>query len=463
MTDSKPVTISPTSTGDVVGIATRKAATAVLNAHVSVIKGTAMRKAIGEALTEGGNLGGKERRFVAFATRELSRHLRRINLAATTRGYPMSKVSLPEDQAILRYALWRRDICHAGLEKVLAEVALPGPIRPRGIPDQILRTTLEPQVELDFGADPLDHAANKHSFPTWLAERIAAIAPQGELEPILEALNREPTLTFRVRPLGTRDALVRELAAKGMEVEACAELPDAIQVSDGSRAIFDSRWMKEGRLQVMDLGSQLLAAFCKAQPGQTVVDFCAGAGGKTLALGALMRSEGRLYAFDTNERRLTQFKPRLKRSGLSNVHPQLIDTESDVRVKRLAGKIDRVLVDAPCSGTGTLRRNPDIKWRMKPGAIDELRAKQASILHAAARLPKVGGRLVYATCSLLRTENEGAIEDFLTHHPGWEIVDAPAILRKAGVAFDAQGPHLRLYPHLNGTDGFFAAVLERKA
>ncbi len=433
MTDSKPVTISPTSTGDVVGIATRKAATAVLNAHVSVIKGTAMRKAIGEALTEGGNLGGKERRFVAFATRELSRHLRRINLAATTRGYPMSKVSLPEDQAILRYALWRRDICHAGLEKVLAEVALPGPIRPRGIPDQILRTTLEPQVELDFGADPLDHAANKHSFPTWLAERIAAIAPQGELEPILEALNREPTLTFRVRPLGTRDALVRELAAKGMEVEACAELPDAIQVSDGSRAIFDSRWMKEGRLQVMDLGSQLLAAFCKAQPGQTVVDFCAGAGGKTLVLADAVTTSGKVFAWDHSEKRLKEARSRvgeLKLRHVSFPSPPRIDLA------------DLVLVDAPCSGTGTLGREPDQKWKLSAKQIDELTVTQLGILKDVAKKLRRGGTLVYGTCSVLREENEGVVERFLAGAPDFRL--------------DEQ---LRVWPHRLAGGGFFGARL----
>ncbi|HEY0882370.1 MAG TPA: RsmB/NOP family class I SAM-dependent RNA methyltransferase, partial [Archangium sp.] len=183
------------TSGDIVGIASRKAATAVLKAHVAVIKGTPMRRAIGEALDEGGNLGGKERRFIAFATRELSRHLRLLNLHATTRGYGTSRLNLPEDQAVLRYALWRREVCKAGVEKIMTEVQLPGPIRPRGIPDQVVRAELERTVELDFGKTPLDQAATRHSFPTWLAEKIAAVAPPGELEAVLEALNREPTLT----------------------------------------------------------------------------------------------------------------------------------------------------------------------------------------------------------------------------------------------------------------------------
>src|SRR5204863_9469694 len=142
-------------------------------------------------------------------------------------------------------------------------------------------------------------------------------------------------------------------------------------------------------------------------------DFCAGAGGKTLLLGAMMRSQGRLYAFDVSPRRLSRLKPRLARSGLSNVQPTRIEHERDAHVKRLAGKIDRVLVDAPCSGLGTLRRNPDLKWRQTPEDVAELVEKQKSILAAAARLVKPGGRLVYATCSILEEENRGVVEDFL--------------------------------------------------
>ncbi len=163
---------------------------------------------------------------------------------------------------------------------------------------------------------------------------------------------------------------------------------------------------------MQDEGSQLLALLTDAKRGEMVVDFCAGAGGKTLALGAAMRNTGRLYAFDTSGHRLDALKPRLARSGLSNVHPVQIAHERDERIKRLAGKIDRVLVDAPCSGLGTLRRNPDLKWRQSPQAVEELRAKQAAILASAARLLKPGGRLVYATCSLLRAENEAVADAF---------------------------------------------------
>jgi 16S rRNA (cytosine967-C5)-methyltransferase len=197
-----------------------------------------------------------------------------------------------------------------------------------------------------------------------------------------------------------------------------------------------------------------------------VVDFCAGAGGKTLALGASMRNTGRLYAFDTSGHRLAALKPRLARSGLSNVYPIQIAHERDDRIKRLAGKIDRVLVDAPCSGLGTLRRNPDMKWRQSPESVAELQVKQAAILESAARLLKPGGRLVYATCSLLDSENEGIADAFTAaHERDFVAIPAAEALEKAHVG-DApalvRGPYLRLWPHRHGTDAFFAAVWERR-
>ena len=196
-----------------------------------------------------------------------------------------------------------------------------------------------------------------------------------------------------------------------------------------------------------------------------VVDFCAGAGGKTLALGAAMRNTGRLYAFDTSGHRLAALKPRLARSGLSNVYPVQIAHERDDRIKRLAGKIDRVLVDAPCSGLGTLRRNPDLKWRQTPQAIEELTAKQTAILASAARLLKPGGRLVYATCSLLEVENESVAQAFSEANPAnFRPLPADELLAAAHVQRAPElvrNGFLRLWPHRHATDGFFAAVWQR--
>jgi 16S rRNA (cytosine967-C5)-methyltransferase len=195
--------------------------------------------------------------------------------------------------------------------------------------------------------------------------------------------------------------------------------------------------------------------------GEMVVDFCAGAGGKTLQMGAAMNSTGRLYAFDVSDKRLANLGPRLKRSGLSNVFPQRIANENDAKVKRLRGKIDRVLVDAPCTGLGTLRRNPDLKARQHVEGLAELNAKQRSILAAAASLVKPGGRLVYGTCSLLTEENEDIVSEFLAAHPDFHLVPASDVLKRQGIAVPGTGDYLRLFPHVHDTDGFFAAVMEK--
>jgi 16S rRNA (cytosine967-C5)-methyltransferase len=197
-----------------------------------------------------------------------------------------------------------------------------------------------------------------------------------------------------------------------------------------------------------------------------VVDFCAGAGGKTLALGAAMRNTGRLYAFDTSAHRLDALKPRLARSKLSNVYPAAIANERDERVKRLAGKIDRVIVDAPCSGLGTLRRNPDLKWRQTPEGVLEMAAKQAAILQSAARLLKPGGRLVYATCSVLPQENEAIAAAFSEANrefsplPAGEVLSNLKVAQVPPLTSGGEGgqQYLRLWPHVHGTDGFFAAL-----
>jgi 16S rRNA (cytosine967-C5)-methyltransferase len=197
-----------------------------------------------------------------------------------------------------------------------------------------------------------------------------------------------------------------------------------------------------------------------------VVDFCAGAGGKTLALGSLMRSTGRIYAFDIHARRLAGLGPRLKRSGLSNVHPAAIASENDLRVKRLSGKIDRVLVDAPCSGSGTLRRNPDLKWRFDEKELARVNDVQHRVLRAAARLVKPGGRLVYATCSLLAEENQSVIERFVADQPQFEQVPAAEVLRPQGIeipGLESTAPYFVMLPHLHATDGFFAAVMQRRS
>ena len=278
---------------------------------------------------------------------------------------------------------------------------------------------------------------------------------------LVASLDAPAPLDLRVNALKTkRDAAQAALAAAGIEAVPTPYSPWGLRIQ-GRPPLQKLPLFTQGEVEVQDEGSQLLALLTDAKRGEMVVDFCAGAGGKTLALGAAMRNTGRLYAFDVAGHRLEALKPRLARSGLSNVYPVQIAHERDERIKRLAGKIDRVLVDAPCSGLGTLRRNPDLKWRQSPQAVQELNAKQIAILSGAARLLKPGGQLVYATCSLLASENEAVCSAFAAGHPTFAPIDAEALLveLKVPVGGDlTQAGNLRLWPHLHATDGFFAAT-----
>lgn len=309
---------------------------------------------------------------------------------------------------------------------------------------------------------PPPSAAIALDLPDWLHARLAALYPATELETLVRSLNVPAPLDLRVNVMKTsRDEALAALAAGGLRAEPCPFAPQGIRLRDRP-ALQKHPLFLDGRVEVQDEGSQLLGCLVQPRRGEMVADFCAGAGGKTLLLGAMMRSSGRLYAFDVAEKRLARLKPRLARSGLSNVHPVVLAGENDARVKRLAGKMDRVLVDAPCSGLGTLRRNPDLKWRQAEGAVAELAAKQRDILAAAARLVKPGGRLVYATCSILPEENGAVVDAFLAAHPGFRRRSAADILAAQGIALSC-GEDMVLLPHREGTDGFYAAVLERGA
>jgi len=310
---------------------------------------------------------------------------------------------------------------------------------------------------------------HRHNLPEWL---VAPLKTQlgDEFWPLVASLQQPAPLDLRVNMLHDKRADVqKELAKAALKAVPTPFSPWGLRI-DGKPALTKFDAFVRGAIEVQDEGSQLLALLLDAKRGEMVVDFCAGAGGKTLAIGATMRNTGRLYAFDTSAHRLDALKPRLARSKLSNVHPAAIAHERDERIKRLAGKIDRVLVDAPCSGLGTLRRNPDLKWRQSPKAVEELTAKQTAILQSAARLVKSGGRLVYATCSVLPEENEAIAEAFAAANPDFVSQDAAELLDglkvESAEALCAGGEngrrYLRLWPHRHATDGFFAAVWNRK-
>jgi 16S rRNA (cytosine967-C5)-methyltransferase len=367
---------------------------------------------------------------------------------------------------VLRQRLLLQHLAQSGsgaLERRLAALAWQGS-------DSFLRSALGPHEQAWLAdVNKIDRSTLpdklRHNLPDWLATPLRETLGD-EFWPLVDALAAPAPLDLRVNVLkAKREDVQRTLAEAGISAAPTPHSPWGLRVQ-GKPALNKMEVFTGGSVEVQDEGSQLLALLTDPKRGEMVVDFCAGAGGKTLALGAAMRNTGRLYAFDVSGHRLDALKPRLARSGLSNVHPAQIAHERDDRVKRLAGKIDRVLVDAPCSGLGTLRRNPDLKWRQSPKAVEELVAKQGAILASAARLLKPGGRLVYATCSLLAAENEQIAEAFnAAQAANFEPLPAQAALEAARVNDAAPlvaGPYLRLWPQRHQTDGFFAAVWQRR-
>jgi 16S rRNA (cytosine967-C5)-methyltransferase len=427
--------MEPAGFGEVQGRPSRPAAATAIKAHQAALTGRPLRAAISEALANEPKLGGKERRFAAWAARELSRHQRFVDLLAKTHGHAPSGFSLEGDLAILRYTLWRRHLTHASAERTLFEVALPGPLRPRSIPDALLAKVCE-VLEPPLPPDPLERSATIHSFPNWLAQAIARSAPEGEVDAVLAALNRDPVIWLRARPPGTREEILGKLRAEGIEVEG-GPADDSIRLTDDGRAIFESKPMKSRRLQVMDLGSQLLANLCTPRVGATVIDWCAGAGGKSFALADLVGPTGKVLATDLKRSRLEEARRRGRELSIRNV-----SFPDNVRL----AEADVVLIDAPCSGSGTLGREPDQKWKLQWKKVEELVATQKKILDEVVAGVRDNCVIVYGTCSVLNEENEAVIDAFLKKHPTWQLDGAP----------------LRVWPHKIDGGGFFGARLTKR-
>lgn len=321
---------------------------------------------------------------------------------------------------------------------------------------------------------PLNHDAMplwvRGEVPAWVTPRLKDL--YGDFLPeVLNALIKEAPVDLRVNTLKCdRDNAIIALAeGHGEEVEGVEAVPGqysplALRLN-GRVNLSATAPFRGGLIEVQDEGSQLVALLAGARPGMAVVDFCAGAGGKTLALAAEMQNKGRLIACDVSQGRVDRSAERLKRAGAHNVTRRVLSSESDKWVKRSKGTYDRVLIDAPCSGTGTWRRNPDAKWRMTEESLAELTALQGRILRSAARLAKAGGRVIYATCSLLPEENERQVEAFLAEQNGayrlLSVADLWPELVNPAVPCPVAGPYLRLDPAQHDTDGFFVAVMER--
>jgi 16S rRNA (cytosine967-C5)-methyltransferase len=301
-----------------------------------------------------------------------------------------------------------------------------------------------------------------NDLPEWLEPYLERVFGRG-LEREMAALNASAPIDLRVNLLkADRETARRALAAEGIAAEPTPWSPIGLRLAErmplGGLAAFE-----DGLVEVQDEGSQIAALLADARAGMRVVDFCAGAGGKTLALAAQMNNRGRLFACDVSSRRLGHASHRLRRAGVGNAERRVLTSERDKWVKRHAGGFDRVLVDAPCLGTGTWRRNPGDKWRVTPEGLADLIVRQQEILRNAARLARPGGRLVYATCSFLREENEAQAEAFLAAAPDFSVVPAAHVWRETiGGASPGGERFLRLTPAQHGTDGFFVAIFERQ-
>ncbi len=307
-------------------------------------------------------------------------------------------------------------------------------------------------------------AAVALSLPDWLFEALCERFGEEEARALGRSLLEPAPLQLRANVLKVqREALLEQLGAEGIRARAIAAVPCAVEV-EGHPALERSAAFEAGAFEVQDAGSQLLALLVGARRGQRVIDLCAGAGGKTLALAAMMNSLGQVFACDVSVARLQRLRPRLTRSGATNVQPFAIDSLADRKLERLAARAHAVLVDAPCTGTGTLRRNPDLKWRFGPDDLLRLRDEQRAILLAAARLVAPDGVLVYATCSLLAMENEEQAQWFEASHPEFKREDAATLLSAAGAVLPADAFRDRALvclPHRHGTDAFFGVRWRR--
>ena len=300
--------------------------------------------------------------------------------------------------------------------------------------------------------------AAHYNFPDWMAAPLKH-ALGDQFIPAMEAMAKEAPVDLRVNTLkASRGDVMKTLASAGYEPQALEFVPNGIRLKKRG-PVFTLPAFRDGWFEMQDAGSQLAASLVAAQPGDKVIDFCAGAGGKTLALAAAMQNRGRLLSWDINAKRLAQMPKRLSRAGAHNVQIRVLASENDAFVKRHKQSADWVLIDAPCTGSGTWRRSPDLKWRTSPKDLEELTQVQASILASASRLVKPGGHLVYVTCSMFEEENQRQAELFVQKHKEFSLAGLPPAIQSV----TGESSYLRLWPHAHDTDGFFAAVFTRAA
>jgi len=330
-----------------------------------------------------------------------------------------------------------------------------------GLTNAILRNYLRHGDKISFPSwktQPAEHIAALHSHPLWLVKTWIDIFGKEEALALCKANNEMPPMTIRINTLKTSpEELELKLKVEGFSYATTNLSPDGIVLTDSTQPIQKTDLFREGLLRIQDEGAQLVSYLINPKDNENILDVCAGTGGKTTHLAAIMKNDGHILATDRHPGKLTELTKEITRLGINNIQTQQVDLSIMLPIA-LKEKFDQVLVDAPCSGTGTLRRNPEIKWRTKALDLEGYAATQKTILQNAAPAVKKGGHLIYCTCSLMPAENEDVIRQFLVNNPQFILAPIPEAIKKSLI--DKSG-FFRTYPHLHNTDGFFGAILQR--
>lgn len=405
-------------------------------------------------------LGSHDRRFIAETTYGVLRHLRKCEWALNSILEDADQPLHENDRILLLIIVY--------LFLFTAPKDIDADLVSKNLRTQRWKKKLPAlfkafsSLPMTMPRSPRERLGLEYSFPDWMIGRFIHEYGENETESLVSSLNAQAPLTLRVNTLkATREQCREELLRQGIETTRTTLSPFGLTV--GKRInVFSLSIFRNGWFEVQDEGSQLLPYFVDPKPSIKLLDVCAGAGGKTLEFAALMKNRGEIYATDINQRRLDELRRRVKRAGAQNIRVHEIRSVEELS-KRFAVFFDIVFIDAPCSGLGTLRRNPGMKWSVSEQTVREVSEKQQSILSSCAPLVREGGLLVYATCTLLNQENEDQIEKFLSTH----IDFAPAKPAKALESFDEtkskSGSFIKLLPHIHGTDGFFFAVLQKRS
>jgi 16S rRNA (cytosine967-C5)-methyltransferase len=405
-------------------------------------------------------LGSHDRKFVAEATYGTLRHLRKCETILLEALGGHSEGILPEDGFLLLAVTYLTTIDRRTPVTVadVSEAVKSGRLKP------FLQSIMHaiPQVTLPETGDAVARIGLKYSFPDWMVRRFLDQYGEAETEQICESLNGQAPLTLRVNTLKTTvEDCSKFLSEEGIQTQPTRLSPFGLVVSKRMN-VFQLQSFRDGFFEVQDEGSQLLPFLIDPKPTAKVLDACAGAGGKTLELSALMKNRGEIVATDVHSTRLEELRRRMRRAGTSNVRIRRVEDITDL-ADRHRDYFDVVLLDAPCSGIGTLRRNPGMKWVVSEETVSEVAEKQLHILESGAQLVKPGGLIAYATCTLFREENEGIVEKFLSVHPEFALERPPLDESKFDLNPFSEGNYTKLFPHRDGTDGFFIAVIRRSS